>query len=159
MFTPQQLGFLEAEVIWGLAVTRYLLRNASAPLTIDSPVVAIYFYRHFSGVNHQFPDSETCQIQSLILKSRILAEEASVKHLQTRSNTLKIRTFPRYFPRSKPENPGFPQVLPHKKPPIQSRQNACRRSASSRANIQAAGQKPGEPRDLRDQHDGSHIWM
>lgn len=95
-------------------------------------------YPHqFWGVNHEFPDSETCQLQSLILKSPILKKSFFFSKLMSCSNHENLGFSPGFSPFLSPGVPS-PSMLP-----------ACRTSASSRAKIQAAGQKPGEPEDLQ----------
>lgn len=67
-------------------------------------------YPHqFWGVNHEFPDSETCQLQSLILKSPILKKSFFFFQANVLFKPWKSRVFPRFFP------PFFPQVF-HRRP-------------------------------------------
>lgn len=74
-------------------------------------------YPHqFWGVNHEFPDSETCQLQSLILKSPILKKSFFFSKLMSCSNHENLGFSPGFFPLSFPRcsiavhAPGLPYI-------------------------------------------------
>ena len=105
MFTPQYSAFGGWKTSWWFSEIS-LAECFRSPYSISPWLL----YPHqFWGVNHECPDSETCQLQSLILKSPILKKSFSFSKLMSYSNHENLGFSPGLFP------PFFPQVF-HRRP-------------------------------------------